>query len=213
MARIAVLLDQRFEDAEYAAPARAFAGAGHELVHVGAREGGTVKGKDETEVRIDRGFRDARPWDFDALLILGEFQPETLRRDYEAVEFVREFMDMGRPVLAICRGPRLLVFAGLADGKRLTGWKSMAHYVRNAGAEFVDKDVVEDGNLLTCRHPGDMPACINASLSKLDKSDPLPEDAVFDPEAESESEASDMEDDFPMDGNEDIPLDHLDNDR
>ncbi len=166
--RIAVIIDDYFEDSEYTEPAKAFADAGHELFHIGVKAGQTVKGKKHgTPVNIEIAVDAASQGDYDALLIPGGFSPDRLRAHDEAVDFVKTFMESGKPVFAICHGPQLLITAEQLKGRTATGYKSIAVDIRNAGATFLDQEVVEDGNLVTSRHPGDLPAFIRASLKRL----------------------------------------------
>jgi len=168
MSRIAVIIADDFEDSEYTEPAAAFKNAGHSLVHVGLKEGGTVKGKKQgTAVRIDRSASDVSAADFDALLIPGGYSPDKIRVDEDAVRLAAEFMKSGKPVFAICHAAQLLITARALAGRRLTGWKSIIQDIRNAGAEYIDAEVVVDENLVTSRHPGDLPVFIEASLKKL----------------------------------------------
>ncbi len=169
MKRIAVIIDDLFEDSEYAEPAKAFLDNGHDLTHVGLKPGVTVEGKKEgTKVLIDVGVKDVRADDFDALLIPGGFSPDNLRVDLDAVRFVGQFMKSDKPVFSICHGPQLLITANVLRGRKVTGWTSIIQDIKNAGAQFVDGEVVEDGNLITSRNPNDIPAFIKASLKKLE---------------------------------------------
>ena len=168
MKKIAVIIADLFEDVEYTQPAKAFRDAGHELIHIGVKTGETVKGKKEnTPVKIDTAFKDVSFDDFDALLIPGGYSPDKLRADDRAVEFTRQFFESGKPVFAICHAPQILITADLIRGRKITGWKSIIQDIKNAGAEFVDEDVVIDGNLISSRQPADLPAFIKASLQKL----------------------------------------------
>jgi protease I len=168
MSHIAVIITDDFEDSEYTAPAKAFMEAGHKLTHVGLQAGQTVKGKKEkTPVKIDRAVQEAAIEEFDALLIPGGYSPDKLRIDADAVRFAGDFMASGKPVLCICHGPQLLITARSLQGRRATGYVSIAEDMRNAGADYVDEQVVVDGNLVTSRHPGDIPAFVEASLKKL----------------------------------------------
>jgi len=170
MSRIAVLITDMFEDVEYTEPAEAFRKAGHDLVHVGLSAGKTVHGKkDRTPVAIDRAAADVSADDFDALFIPGGYSPDKLRAHDEPVEFVRAFVESGKPVLAICHAPQLLINAQVLRGRKITGWKSVAQDIRNAGAEYIDREVVVDGNLVSSRQPDDIPAFIEASLAKLEE--------------------------------------------
>lgn len=168
MSTIAVIITDLFEDSEYAQPAAAFREAGHEIVHVGLKAGETVRGKkQETPVEIDRGVKDVSVEEFDALLIPGGYSPDKLRVDEDAVRFAGEFVKSGKPVFSICHAPQLLITADVLRGRRITGWKSVIQDIRNAGAEFIDREVVEDGNLISSRSPADLPAFIEACLKKL----------------------------------------------
>jgi len=168
MSIIAVIITDLFEDSEYAQPAAAFRKAGHEIVHVGLKAGETVRGKKQgTPVEIDRGVKDVSVEEFDALLIPGGYSPDKLRVDEDAVRFAGDFVKSGKPVFAICHAPQLLITADVIRGRRITGWKSVIQDIRNAGAEFVDREVVEDGNLVSSRSPADLPAFIEACLKRL----------------------------------------------
>jgi protease I len=168
MSRIAVLITNLFEDSEYVRPAEAFKKAGHELVHVGLQQGETVKGeKGEAAVKIDRAVKDVSADDFDALFIPGGYSPDRLRANERAVEFVRDFVESDRPVLAICHAPQILITAQVIKGRKITGWKSIIQDIKNAGGNFIDQEVVEDGNLVSSRSPADIPAFVKTSLRKL----------------------------------------------
>ena len=157
-----------FEDSEYIEPVSSFTTAGHNLTNIGLKEGKIVKGKKEgTKVTIDTSIKDASVDDFDALLIPGGYSPDKLRSHDEAVKFVKDFMDSGKPVFSICHGPQLLITADVLKGRKVTGWKSIVQDIKNAGAIFINKEVVEDKNLISSRSPSDLPAFINASLKKL----------------------------------------------
>ncbi len=168
MSHVAVIIDDLFEDSEYTEPARAFEKAGHKLTHVGLEAGKTVKGKkDGTSVKIDKAIDGTSVGDYDALLIPGGYSPDKLRAHDNAVKFTREFMESGKPIFAICHAGQLLVTADVIRGRKMTGWKSIVQDLKNAGAEYLDQEVVEDDNLVSSRHPGDLPAFIEASLKRL----------------------------------------------
>ena len=168
MSRVAVIITDLFEDSEYTEPAEAFGEAGHSLVHVGLTAGETVHGKKKnTPVTIDTAVKGVSVDDFDALLIPGGYSPDKLRVDDDAVRFAGDFIRRGKPVFAICHAPQLLITADVIRGRTLTGYKSIIQDIKNAGAEFVDREVVEDGNLVSSRTPTDLPAFIEASLRHL----------------------------------------------
>jgi len=168
MSKIAVIITDMFEDSEYTEPAKAFEKAGHQFVHVGLEAGATVRGKkDNTPVTIDRTVKEVGVNDFDALLIPGGYSPDKLRVDENAVRFAGDFVKSGKPVFAICHAAQLLITADVLRGRRLTGYKSIIQDIKNAGADFVDSEVVVDDNLVSSRDPGDLPAFISESLKKL----------------------------------------------
>jgi len=168
MARIAVLIDSMFEDTEYAQPAQGFKQAGNQLVHLGLKAGDTVKGgKQGIKVHIDEAVAEAEVDDFDALFIPGGYSPDRLRAHPEAVAFVKAFMESNKPVLTLCHGPQLLINAQVLKGKTLTGWRSIAQDIRNAGGHYLDQEVVVDHNLVTSRQPSDIPAFLKQSLEQL----------------------------------------------
>jgi len=168
MAHIAVIIDDMFEDSEYTEPAKAFKAAGHKLTHIGVKKNASVKGKTKgTKVKIDKALQDISVEDFDALLIPGGYSPDRLRADEAAVAFVKKFFKTRKPIFAICHGPQLLITAQVLNGRKVTGWKSISQDIKNAGAQFLDREVVEDGNLISSRHPGDLPMFISASLKHL----------------------------------------------
>ncbi len=168
MSKIAVIIDDYFEDSEYTEPVNAFKENGHEIIHVGLEKGKTVKGKkQQTPVVIDESVNKTGADHFDALFIPGGYSPDQLRAHPGAVAFAREFMQKNKPVFSICHGPQLLISADVIQGRTLTGWTSILQDIKNAGATFVDKSVVTDGNLVTSRNPNDLPDFIHAALEKL----------------------------------------------
>ena len=110
-------------------------------------------------MKVDRTVEEVSPDDYDALLVPGGVgNPDQLRGDENAVAFVRAFHAAGKPMAVICHGPWVLVESGVVRGKRLTSWPTLETDIRNAGGEWVDEEVVVDGNLVTSRKPDDIPA-------------------------------------------------------
>ncbi|WP_286474885.1 type 1 glutamine amidotransferase domain-containing protein [Methanobacterium sp. CWC-01] len=168
MATVAVIMDDWFEDVEYTQPAAAFEKAGHELVIIGLEKGKVVTGKrQKVQATIQRSLGDVSVDEFDALLIPGGYSPDRLRAHEMAVQFVKDFTKSGKPVFSICHAPQILITADVLKNRRITGYKSIIQDIKNAGAEFIDKEVVVDGNLVSSRDPGDIPAFIRESLQKL----------------------------------------------
>ncbi|MBP7450046.1 MAG: type 1 glutamine amidotransferase [Flavobacteriales bacterium] len=165
--RVAILATDGFEESELREPREALLQAGA-FVDLISLEAGAIKGwKDgnwgETE-QVDRAVADAKAEDYDALLLPGGvMNPDKLRMDPDAVAFVRAFFDQHKPVAAICHGPWLLAEAGVVRGRRLTSYPSIRTDLTNAGAEWVDEEVVVDDGLITSRSPKDLPA-FNAKL-------------------------------------------------
>jgi len=170
MAIVGVIVTDMFEDSEYEQPVRAFKNYGHTIVNIGLADGLSVTGKTSgTTILIDKSSRNIAVNSIDALLIPGGYSPDKLRADEESVLFVKQFVESGKPVFTICHGPQLLISACVLKGRTLTGWKSIAQDIRNAGAQYIDRDVVVDGNLVSSRSPDDLPAFIKASLDCLPK--------------------------------------------
>jgi protease I len=155
--RVAILVEQEFEDSELSGPRDALRAAGATVVLVGPMAGAQFRGKrGETVVTSDLAAGTVRMTDFDALVIPGGHAPDKMRMRHAMVDLAREAMDAAKPVAAICHGPQLLISADALRGRTLTCWPSIAVDVKNAGGLYVDKPVVEDGNLITSRKPDDV---------------------------------------------------------
>jgi protease I len=167
--KIAVVVTDHFEDSEYTEPAKAYQEAGHQLTVIENEKGKTVKGKQGQEtIKVDASIDEVNAEDFDALFIPGGFSPDILRADDKFVKFTKKFMDDNKPVFAICHGPQLLITAEALKGRDVTGYKSIAVDLKNAGANFHDKEVVVCGNqLVTSRTPDDLPAFTRETLNLL----------------------------------------------
>jgi protease I len=168
MAKVAVPLAAGFEDSEFTVPRERLLAAGHEVVVLGLRAGETAVGKrGRARVRIEAEPGRVEVDDFDALLIPGGHSPDHLRHDRATVDFVRRFYESGKPVAAICHGPQLLVEAGVVSGRTLTSWPSVSTEIENAGANWIDNDLVEDENLITSRKPEDLEIFCKALLERI----------------------------------------------
>ncbi|MGB7976519.1 MAG: type 1 glutamine amidotransferase domain-containing protein [Roseiarcus sp.] len=159
---VAILATDGFEQAELVEPQKALhqAGAETRVVSPKAERIRGWKSKDwGDEVRVDAPLDQAKPEDFDALLLPGGvMNPDSLRMLPKAVAFVKAFFDADKPVAAICHGPWTVIEAGGARGRQLTSWPSLKTDLKNAGADWVDKEVVVDQKLVTSRKPDDLPA-------------------------------------------------------
>ncbi|MFJ8089354.1 type 1 glutamine amidotransferase domain-containing protein [Lysinibacillus sp. NPDC095746] len=167
MAKIATVITNMFEDAEYTSPKGALEAAGHELITIDTTAGIEVEGKHGEKVKIDKDIDEVNASEFDALFIPGGFSPDILRVDDRVVAFVKEFMDEMKPTFAICHGPQLLITAKTLNGRDATGYKSIRVDLENAGAIFHDEEVfVCQNQLVTSRTPEDLPA-FNREIVKL----------------------------------------------
>ena len=166
--RIALLVEQEFEDSELTGPLDALRAAGATVVLVGPTANSDYKGKKlGTIVTSELAAGAAKPSEFDALVIPGGHAPDKMRMRHAMVDFTRDMMDAGKPVAAICHGPQVLISANALRGRTLTCWPSIAIDVKNAGGLYVDKPVVEDGNLITSRKPDDVPFFSEAIIRAL----------------------------------------------
>jgi len=169
MARVAFIVDEMYEDSELRVPYDRVKQAGHEAIVVGLEAGKKLAGKKGKEIfTTERAVADVSAGDFDALVIPGGYSPDKLRVSREMVALVREMFNAGKPVAAVCHGPWMLAEADILDGKTVTSWPSIKTDLLNAGAEWVDRTVVEDGNLITSRNPGDLDAFSEALLRQLE---------------------------------------------
>jgi len=166
MARIAFVLADDFEDSEFREPHDALYAAGHELEVIGAKPG-VVRGKHGTEVKVEAAASERDPARYDALVIPGGYSPDHLRVDLGAVRFTRAMALANKPVAAVCHAPWMLIEADLVDDRMVTSWPSLRTDLLNAGARWVDRAVVIDGNIITSRKPDDLPAFSDAILHQL----------------------------------------------
>jgi protease I len=160
--RVAILATDGFEQVELLEPRRALDEAGAETSLVSPKSD-RVRGWDFTDwgddLPVDIPLEQARPQDFDALLLPGGvMNPDTLRTIPAAVAFAKAFFDADKPVAAICHGPWTIIETGAARGRRIASWPSLKTDLRNAGAEWRDEEVVVDHNLVSSRKPDDIPA-------------------------------------------------------
>ena len=158
--RVMILATDGFEQSELEQPRRRLEEAGFEILVVSPKDE-EIKGWENGDwgrpVKVDLTIDEAEASDFDALMLPGgQINPDKLRMEEKAVRLVREFNEAGKPVAAICHGPWLLAEADVIGGKTVTGWPSIRTDLRNAGAEVVDREVAQDGNLITSRKPSDL---------------------------------------------------------
>lgn len=160
--KIAILATNGFEQAELDGPRKALTDAGAEVVIV-APDKGSIQGMHHLEagesVKVDATLDEVEPADFDALMLPGGLaNPDELRANRGAIDFIRAFAAESKPIAAICHAPWLLIEAGLVKGRRLTSWPAIRSDIRNAGGEWLDEKVVCDKGIVTSRSPADIPA-------------------------------------------------------
>jgi protease I len=169
--RVAILATDGFEQVEMTEPRKALQDAGAETRLLSVR-GGEVQGfnhdKPADKFQVDEVLEQADPGAYDAVLLPGGvMNGDQIRTSQSARAFVQAMQRDGKPVAVICHGPWLLVSAGLVKGRRMTSWPSLQDDIRNAGGEWVDQEVVRDGNWVSSRKPADLPAFNREMLSLM----------------------------------------------
>jgi len=169
--RIAILATDGFEESELFKPKIVFEENGAEVTIIAPQKGkikGWNHGEWSKEIEVDLTVDDAKENDYDVLVLPGGvINPDKLRRMPSAVYFVRSFFDNNKPVAAICHGPQMLIEAGVVKGRTMTSFHSIKTDLENAGAEWVDSEVVEDNKLITSRNPSDLDAFCKKVIEKL----------------------------------------------
>lgn len=170
--RVAILATDGFEQSELTEPRRLLEEAGAKTAVISPGNSSSIKGwsgKDWGEsVDVDQALKDANADDYDALVLPGGvMNPDKLRLEPDAIALVKAFDEAGKPVAAICHGPWTLINADLVEHRRLTSWPSLRKDLENAGAQWEDSEVVRDGQLITSRKPGDIPAFTEALMQAL----------------------------------------------
>lgn len=160
--KVAILTEHGVEQVELTSPREALLEAGAE-VHVISPQEGEVKAWDKDDwgirVKVDKTLREAKAEDYDAVMLPGGvMNPDDLRQNEEAIRFIKHFLETGKPVAAICHAPQSLIETGMLSGRTLTSYPSIKTDLINAGANWVDEEVVVDNGLVTSRSPKDLPA-------------------------------------------------------
>ena len=177
--KVAILATDGVEQVELTEPKQNLEDAGA-TTEVIAPKSGEIKAWKFKEwgdkIKVDKSLDQANPSDYDLLMLPGGvMNPDHLRMEPKAVQFVKDFARTGRPIAAICHGPWTLIEAGLVRGKKMTSWPSLQTDLKNAGAHWVDEVVVVDGNLITSRKPADIDIFSRAMMDKvapIDQSEP-----------------------------------------
>ncbi len=166
--RIAILAEEGFEDSELIEPMRAMKNAGARVLVLGTGSQQSYTGKrGRITVTVDATTDKVKAEDLDAIIIPGGYATEKMRLHQSMVDLVRKTHDAGKLIAAVCHGPQLLISADIVSGRRVTSWPSIAVDLRNAGAEWVDAPVVQDGNIITARKPADLPRFNKAIIEAL----------------------------------------------
>jgi len=176
--KVAILTETGFEEVELTSPKQALEEAGAE-VHIVSPQKEKVKAWDHDhwsiELNVDKNIDDVKEEDYDALVLPGGvLNPDKLRTNENAVSFVKEFLDSGKPVAAICHGPQTLIETGLLEGRTMTSYPSLQTDLKNAGVDWVDREVVVDNGLVTSRNPKDLPAFNKKMIEEISEGVHIP---------------------------------------
>jgi protease I len=162
--RAALPVGPLFEDTEATYPLYRLREAGAEVVIVGTKAGETVKGKKGQELEIEAAAADVSADELDLLVIPGGYGPDKLRTHPGVKALVKAMDEQGKPIAFICHAGWIPISAGIVNGRRVTSYPTIADDLRNAGAQWEDAEVVIDGNLISSRNPGDLPAFMSALI-------------------------------------------------
>lgn len=167
--KVAILVEQDYQDLEVWYPALRLREEGVGTHFVGSGSAASYRGKFGYPVQVDCSVYEINPTDYDAVVIPGGWAPDFMRREPRVAEFVKEFNALGRPIACICHGGWILISAGVIDGRRATSFSAIRDDMINAGCEWVDEEVVVDGNLVTSRKPEDLPAFCRELIAVMRK--------------------------------------------
>ncbi len=167
MKKIAILLENQFDDKELIYPYYRLQEAGFHIDLVGAKKGQSYKSKHGLSMTSDLASNEVHASDYAAVVIPGGFSPDYMRRTQATIDFARDMNDQHKPIAAICHGPWLMISSCDLKGKTLTGFPSIKTDIENAGATYKDEPVIVDGNLITSRNPNDLPDFTKAIINAL----------------------------------------------
>jgi len=169
MKRIAILIEKFFDEKELIYPYFRLLEEGYEVHLVGSEKDVAYPGKSTFTEKSTHSSKEVKAEDYDGVVIPGGYSPDHMRRNEHTIKFVKEMNRLGKPIAAICHGPWMLASCCDLKGKKVTGFSSIKDDLINAGAEYVDAEVVVDGNLITSRTPKDLPAFMKAFIEKVGK--------------------------------------------
>lgn len=164
--KVLIISADNFEDSELLVPYYRMLEEGHE-VDIASIKKGKIKGKKGYEVEANMTVSQVDPEDYGLLILPGGSAPGVVRKDPEALEIVSEFFENNKPVAAICHGPQVLISAGVIKGRHATCYRSVAKEMKAAKANYEDKEVIVDGNLITSRQPSDLPGFMREIVKKI----------------------------------------------
>ncbi len=170
--RVAVLVEQQYQEMEVWYPVYRLREAGCQVTLVGPEAGQTYPSKLGYPAKSEKGIKDVSPNDFDAVVIPGGFAPDFIRRTEATIKFVSVMAEQGKVVAAICHGPWVLCSTQALKGRRATCFFAIKDDVINAGATYVDAEVIRDGNIITSRKPDDLPAFVQAIMQAVKELSP-----------------------------------------
>ena len=170
---ILILATHGFEQSELEVPLAKLKDAGA-VVHVASPESGEIKGWEKKDwgrtVKVDKSLDEIRADTYDAIVLPGgQMNPDTLRGNDKAIALVKDFFAQGKVVAAVCHAPWLLIDSGIANGRRLTSYKTIRQDLVNAGAQWEDSEVVTDKGVVTSRNPGDLPAFVAKIIEEVNE--------------------------------------------
>lgn len=164
--KVLIISADNFEDTELLFPYYRLREEGID-VDVASMSRGKIKGKHGYEIEVNKSLDEVRPEDYDMLILPGGKAPAAIRKEKKALDIAKYFFEKDKPVSSICHGPQILISAGLMKGRHATSYKSVAPEMKEAGADYEDRDVVIDGKLVTSRQPSDLPAFMRETMKKL----------------------------------------------
>ena len=167
MKKIALLIENMFDERELIFPYYRMLEEGYTVDLIGTDENEVYHGKHGVPFKSDKASKDISADDYDALIIPGGFSPDYMRRSKETIDFARQMNEQDKPIAAICHGPWVMVSSCDVKGRKMTGYPSIKDDINHAGATYVDKEVVKDGNLITSRNPNDLPAFVKTIIEAL----------------------------------------------
>lgn len=167
MKKILIFIENGFEDAEFIYPYYRFQEEGYTVDIVGPKGGETYSGKHGVPFKAELSPKEVQVTEYDAIVIPGGRAPDRMRINTDLVNIVKQAHRNGRLIAAVCHGPQMLIEADIVRGRKATCWKSVATDLKNAGAQYFDRPVIVDGNIVTSRQPADLPVFCKQAIDLL----------------------------------------------